>query len=316
MRLPIGMAWRRILPFMHRIPERIGFAELEGVRRQHAEWQQQASRDFARHRTAEALAANDDNGAVRFSKTQDMAKFMLVRDYLKDMESRGAEASRLAMAHRRADVKSLNEQIREARKKNGELADEIAFQTTEGKRAFAKADRLSFIENSRALDVKNGTLGTIEAVEEGRIVVRLDGQGREEGRAVSVPTGEYAALEHGYAVTVHKAQGATVDRSFVLASATMNRHLSYVSLTRLRHAAQLYAGRDDFKDMAALSVRLGRANAKETTFDYAERRGLAEMTAAEYSRRDIRPEASAEQTRGRGAEGRGTDRGRNASLEL
>ncbi|WP_081455395.1 hypothetical protein [Roseibium aggregatum] len=34
-----------------------------------------------------------------------------------------------------------------------------------------------------------------------------------------------------YATTIHKSQGATVDRAYVLASATMDRHLTYVAMT-------------------------------------------------------------------------------------
>ena len=86
---------------------------------------------------------------------------------------------------------------------------------------------------------------------------------------------DYAAVDHGYATTIHKSQGATVDRSFVLASETMDRHLTYVAMTRHREGAAIYAGREEFADLAALSARLGRSQAKETTLDYAERRGIA-----------------------------------------
>ncbi|KND61496.1 Conjugal transfer protein traA [Candidatus Burkholderia verschuerenii] len=76
-----------------------------------------------------------------------------------------------------------------------------------------------------------------------------------------------------------KAQGATVDRAYVLASGTMDRHLTYVAMTRHRDGAQLYAGRDEFSDVSALPTRLSRYQAKETTLDYdragyAARRGI------------------------------------------
>jgi hypothetical protein len=79
---------------------------------------------------------------------------------------------------------------------------------------------------------------------------------------------DYAAVDHGYATTIHKSQGATVDRAFVLASGTMDRHLTYVAMTRHRDEVALYAGRDEFSDMGALSGRLSRSQAKETTLDY------------------------------------------------
>ena len=45
----------------------------------------------------------------------------IVRDYMRDLEQR-PEGSRVAMAHRRVDVRALNEDIRAARQERGELA--------------------------------------------------------------------------------------------------------------------------------------------------------------------------------------------------
>jgi len=63
-----------------------------------------------------------------------------------------------------------------------------------------------------------------------------------------------------------------------MASGTMDRHLTYVAMTRHRDQVQLYAGRDELKDLPTLSANMGRSGAKETTLDYAqafaERRGL------------------------------------------
>lgn len=44
-----------------------------------------------------------------------------------------------------------------------------------------------------------------------------------------------------------------------MASTTMHRHLTYVAMTRHRDAVGLYAGRDELKDLEALSMSLGRA---------------------------------------------------------
>ena len=66
--------------------------------------------------------------------------------------------------------------------------------------------------------------------------------------SVSVPMGDYQSIDHGYATTIHKTQGATVDRAYVLASGTMDRHLTYVAMTRHRDGAQLYAAQDEFSN--------------------------------------------------------------------
>jgi Ti-type conjugative transfer relaxase TraA len=272
------------------VAERVGMVELEGIRRQREGWQRTASVDFGRHRTEEGLAAYADRGAIRFEATGEAARNAIVRDVMADMDSR-PEGSRLVLAHRRVDVQDLNEAIRGVRLARGELAGEVVYQTTEGARAFAPGDRVLFRENNRELGVKNGMLGTVAQVHgtgaaaEGHLSIRLDSaQGPGLGRAVEVSMADYAAVDHGYATTIHKSQGATVDRAYVLASGSMDRHLTYVAMTRHRDGVALYAGRDEFSDMDSLAGRLSRAQLKETTLDYergaaaqagyAQRRGL------------------------------------------
>jgi Ti-type conjugative transfer relaxase TraA len=280
------------------IAERVGFAELEGVRRQGEEWQRTASVAFARHRTAEGLSAYAERGAVRLAETREEARVGIVRDVISDMEERPG-GSRIVMAHLRADVRELNAAIRAARQERGELSGERAYATNDGERKFAAGDRILFLENNRDLAVKNGMLGTVEKAEEGWLSVRLDSaRGPGQGREVSVSMADYAAVDHGYATTIHKAQGATVDRAYVLASETMDRHLAYVAMTRHRESATLYAGREEFRDLGALSTRLSRARAKETTLDYprdyAERRGVAPQSEIVVPQRERSDEHSRE----------------------
>lgn len=241
------------------ITEEIGHAELSEIRRQRVDWQREASVDFATHRTAEGLAAYRDHGAISFAESGEDARGQIVRDYLADRDER-PEGTRVAMAHRRADVRAINDAIRTELQERGELArgedaGALTFQTNDGKREFAPGDRIVFLENSRDLGVKNGMLGTVERVEADRpgagpmIVAQLDGRG---GESVSVPMGDYQAIDHGYATTIHKNQGATVDRSYVMASGTMDRHLTYVAMTRHRDGVQLYAAQDEFTNAGRL----------------------------------------------------------------
>ncbi|UXU08148.1 Ti-type conjugative transfer relaxase TraA [Agrobacterium tumefaciens] len=247
------------------IAEQIGHVELSNIRRQRHDWQRQASVAFATHKTAEGLAAYRDHGDIHFAESRDKAMAQIVRDYLADNEEH-PQGTRVAMAHRRADVRALNAAIRselQNRQKlergqelsdgvdrgDGEAGRELTFQTNNGKRAFGPGDRIIFLENNRDLRVKNGMLGTVEHVEPGKIIARLDGRG---GDSVSIPTDTYQAIDHGYATTIHKNQGATVDRAFVLASSTMDRHLTYVAMTRHRDSVQLYADIKEFTNAGRL----------------------------------------------------------------
>jgi len=129
---------------------------------------------------------------------------------------------------------------------------------------FADQDRIMFLRNERELGVKNGMLGTIERVDRTGMAVRLD-----DGRAVAFDHKDYADLTHGYAATVHKAQGATLDRVHVLATPGLDRHGAYVALSRHRDHVELHYARTDFADRERLAARLSRDRSKDMARDYA-----------------------------------------------
>ncbi|MFN7025829.1 MAG: Ti-type conjugative transfer relaxase TraA [Pseudorhizobium sp.] len=275
------------------VVERIGGVELAESRRQKQAWQREATIAFATQRTGEGLVAYADRGRVKVSETTEEARADLVRDYVADLEAHPA-ATRIALAHRRSDVHALSEAIRASLQEQGRVAgkgqknpepldrtgSEFLYQTIDGSRRFALGDRIIFLKNNQDLRVKNGMLGTVQAVEQDAIRVRLDSAGQGRARVISVPVRSYRSFDHGYATTIHKAQGSTVDRAFVVGSRTMDRHLTYVAMSRHRFDVQLHISRDDFSDIKVLAASLSRSGAKEGTLDYintfAERRGLAE----------------------------------------
>ena len=161
----------------------------------------------------------------------------------------------------------------------GDLGDDVHLTVERGERSFARGDRIMFLQNERGLGVKNGTLGTIEEVSAQSMTVRTD-----DGRSVSFDLKDYNRIDHGYAATIHKAQGMTVDRTHVLATPGLDAHGSYVALSRHRDGMELHYGRDDFAGRERLTQILSRDRAKDMASDYerldparhyAERRGIA-----------------------------------------
>ena len=221
--------------------EKIGAVELTEIRRQKSKWQRQASLDLARHRTVEAIQAYADYRAVHTSNNQLEAIIALVEDYMSDLELHGEKHSRLALAHRRKDVHKINQSIRAARKSSGDLNDEILFKTNQGPRAFAVGDRILFTRNDKELAVRNGSIGTVIAVDEKNLSVRLDDKDmNRRSQTLQFSPKYYPFIDHGYATTIHKSQGVTVDRTFVLSSKSMDLNLTYVAMTRHKYDAKLY----------------------------------------------------------------------------
>jgi ATP-dependent exoDNAse (exonuclease V) alpha subunit len=213
---------------------------LAEIRRQRQEWQRQASNKLAEGRCADAIGNYRQKGCVSTAIDTPEAIAKLAQDYVADIKMSGSDVSRLALTHRRKDVHAINQAIRSLRKSGGDLAVETLFQTDHGPRAFAAGDRIVFTRNDRDLGVKNGSFGVVEEIDNDRLRVRLDSDGDEKAKSITVMPNHYAAFDHGYACTIHKSQGATVDNAYVLGSCTMDHHLSYVAMTRHRDEMRLY----------------------------------------------------------------------------
>lgn len=255
--------------------ERHGGIEITEVRRQREDWQRDATRQLATGRTGEALHAYREAGMVVESESRETAREALIDRWDSDRISDPARSS-IILSHTNEECDELNGQARDRMKRSGTLASEIAVKTTRGERLFAARDRIMFLRNERGLGVKNGSLGTIEQLNRNRMAVRLD-----DGRHVAFDIKDYADVSHGYAATIHKAQGLTVDRVHVLATPGLDRHAAYVALSRHRDEVHLHYGRDDFADEHRLARTLSRDRPKDSALDYdqsatqfAERRGF------------------------------------------
>ncbi|MFT4118309.1 Ti-type conjugative transfer relaxase TraA [Bradyrhizobium sp.] len=251
-----GAAFRAIV-------ERVGYAELETIYRQRAPWMRDASLDLARGRTAQALSAYRQHGRVLGSDLKAQAIDNLIADWNRDYDP---ATSTLILAHLRRDVRTLNETARAKLVARGLVDAGVTFHTEEGVRHFAAGDQVVFLRNEGSLGVKNGMIGKVVKAAPGRVDV-LIGEGADR-RRVEVEQRFYRNIDHGYATTIHKAQGATVDRVKVLASLSLDKHLTYVALTRHRDDVALYYGRRSFQKAGGLIQILSQRRAKETTLDY------------------------------------------------
>jgi Ti-type conjugative transfer relaxase TraA len=277
-----------------------GVSELREVQRQRHDWQRDATRELASGRVTEALERYEQGGGLTQVETRDAARTALIARWAKEGQDH-PQQSRLMLAYTREDVRELNEKARALRRQRRELGRARKIATERGVKAFAVNDRLYFLRNEKSLGVKNGSLGTIEAISDNIVQVRLDGR---EGR-VAVDTRFYKDLDYGYAATVYKAQGSTVDRTYLLATPHYDRHATYVALSRHREAAHVVYAAEDF-DMKPetkaqrqevrdrLTSTLSRARPKELAHDYLERSpmmressGAAERAAPQPQRPSI-----------------------------
>jgi len=276
------------------IHERHGGVEIKTVRRQREDWQRDATRDLATGRTRDAIHAYDAHDMVHQAQTREQAREELIDRWDRDRQA-SPDASRIILTHTNAEVRELNEAARDRMRDAGDLGEDVRVTVERGERSFAVGDRVMFLQNERGLGVKNGTLGTIEQVSEQSMSVRTD-----DGRYVSFDIKDYNRIDHGYAATIHKSQGMTVDRTHVLATPGLDAHGGYVALSRHRDGMDLHYGRDDFASQDRLVNTLSRDRSKDMATDYeqqidpaqdyAERRGITFRARVAQIMRKLVPE--------------------------
>ena len=244
------------------IAERHGAVEITTIRRQSEDWQRDATQQLATGRTGEALVAYTESGHVHAAETREAAREALIDRWDGDRQA-APQASRIILTHTNDEVRELNTAARDRMRAAQMLGDDVDLVVERGSRSFAAGDRIMFLKNERSLEVKNGTLGTIEQVSGIAMRVRTD-----DGRSVAFDLKDYTHVDHGYAATIHKAQGMTVDRVHVLATPGLDRHAAYVALSRHRERVDLHYGQDDFADAGRLARTLARERGKDMASDY------------------------------------------------
>ena len=162
------------------------------------------------------------------------------------------------------------------------------------------------VSNRSRLGVLNGDLATVTAVDTERrtITLKLD----RNDSAVTVPRWylDESNLDWGYALTGHKAQGATARRAHTVAGDGVDREWLYVTMSRGREANTIYLTDPDLNEsecthlthqhperLPALIAALGRTATEPAASDSG--RGPRTITDGQLNERLAALEAQLEQ---------------------
>ena len=238
------------------LKQKLGYAELTENRRQRQEWQKKASREIRAGQVKEGLQKYLAAGMIAIAGDRNEAIKETVESWA-DRFNPDSPNGTLLTAYKRADVREMNARARESMQERY-LFSGPRIETTvrdregnsEGKREFQAGDRLYFKKNDRKMGVMNGETGTLTNIEVSRdgkecsFTVKMD-----KGLEVRFDPRDYAAIDHGYAITIHKSQGETVDFSSNLVTG-MGLNALYVQLTRHRDGTRIVLTEDQIDKMA------------------------------------------------------------------
>ena len=190
---------------------------------------------------------------------------------------------RFMFAFTNAEVATLNAHARALHRARGDLGEDHKLATASGPAEFAAGDRIQFTGNGYSKTQKNagltnGRVGTITAIDTGgdrpRLTVALDTAKGAKPQEVSFIVGENGAagefdrFKHGYAGTIYRGQGRTLDESYVCHSSLWRSSAAYVALTRHRDAVHIFAARETVKDLDAMAQGLARPENKRAATAY------------------------------------------------
>ena len=232
-------------------------AALSSVRRQRSMADRMATEALARGgaEIAPAIRHYIDKGALRLdSGVLNDPVSALAAAYYKTGPGKapdGADCARIALACTNREVWALNDAIRAQALARGEIDQagirdygtitRIDRTTPTHERiavplALGPGDRVMLTRPHRGLDLPRSAFGTVVDTRADGIDLLVDGR----SRAVTLDLATFRDLDYGYAATIHKSQGVTVDHTLVLGHGRMNRHAIYVALTRHRDSVTVF----------------------------------------------------------------------------
>ncbi|MBX3027872.1 AAA family ATPase [bacterium] len=267
-----------------------GAAELHEVRRVADAEQQHAFRRMHGGDFRSAIEIFEKKGAVRWSSTQEEARADLVSRYTADAAAAPGK-SRFVFAYTNADVAEINRDIRARRKELGELGRDHSLPTKAGAQMFAVGDRIQFTgtarhRSDRDKGLANGVVGTIRNINGSRVSIQLDGLKSGKPRFLSFEVGENTApgqfnsFRHGYAGTIYKGQGRTLDQTYLFHSRHWRRASSYVALTRHRGTTNLFVARETARDRDELARQMARVDDRRSASQFLQDLSDARLEAA------------------------------------
>lgn len=211
--------------------------ELTQNTRQHEAWERTALTELRNGSVTEALAAYRRHHRVFISRDRDETLAQAVEDWYQHVSNDKDIKGTLLLAPDTETVAQLNRLARH-RLIEARLLDGAALNVAH--REFQQGDRVICLQNEYQLGVLNGDLATIVGVDakDRSLIVQLD----RESEARHLPDWylDTGYVDHGYALTGHKAQGATVDRTFSVMGDRTDREWAYVAMSRGRECNMAY----------------------------------------------------------------------------
>lgn len=258
-------------PFKY-ILEDVGFVPMKGVVRQKDISDREQTVNLAEGKVGLAVNHYNAKGNIHIKQDYDVLD-SLVSKY-SEYIAQDKINDTLVLSYARKDVEKLNSSIREllVDSKNISLGQSISIDVSNNRdevdiknKRFAVGEKIVFLRNGRVEDnqnVKNGLFGNITEINGNIVTVKTSE--KENSREINIDITKYNNFDYGYATTVHKAQGTTVENTLMFVNSKgWNRNLTYVGMSRHKENLDVFVNSDKYKNIDDLKRGLSSKSNKE-----------------------------------------------------
>lgn len=180
------------------------------------------------------------------------------------------------------DRHEINGYVRDNLKGLGVLKEnrghEFILRTNNGhkmKRELLENDKIVFLRNDNKLGVRNGQAGYIKKIEGNNIWCETN------NKLLKIDVNNYNYLDYGYALTVHKAQGQTVNKAFVHINTDQkklnSRNSYYVDISRAKYDVKIYTN-----DKERLYKAVSKFDIKLSSDDFSFKREVKGISSTDW----------------------------------
>lgn len=122
-------------------------------------------------------------------------------------------------------------------------------------REFTKGDKIIALKNDKQLGVKNGEMFKVQSIDESGNITLKNDNGQK-----TINIKQYNYIDHGYASTIHKSQGATVNKVIYSHTSHSNYNQIYTAVTRGKSDYSIHSN-----DAVKLATEMKQEQQKETS---------------------------------------------------
>ncbi|HUC37131.1 MAG TPA: AAA family ATPase, partial [Acidimicrobiales bacterium] len=278
---------------MRTLSDHIGRVELHENIRQQYDWERATLQLLRDGEAREAYREYERYNRIHDAHSVAERRVQVIDDHAR-LEAGGLDT--VILARRRDEVATLNELAHARSVAEGRVHGPGL---TVGDKEYQVGDRVICLANERSAAVSNGTRGVVTSVDVERQTLTLE---RPDKRQLTLDTTHYDAIDRGYALTVHKAQGMTADIALVVGSEGATREWAYTAMSRATLATHYYEvstrperdtlGVEHWKETSRSAEERTvqawtRSELKESALDYPERYETPERITAEDDLRDL-----------------------------